>query len=157
VRLALVASGYDAPVATGGPEGRRALRGDIPDAAVADGRKPDWDGRPGQRLLDGRHGSPPARFRLYVFDGRRQGGDRKLNDAWAVAGLSNTPLAHHLRVDFETVEEAINLVDPFYGQLQGGELSREEVHNMPAHQNNVANELSFGLRARKPYGGGEDG
>lgn len=59
VRLALVA--------TGGPGGLRPLRKDIPDAAVADARKPDRDGR---------HGSPPAQFRLYMFDGRREAGQR---------------------------------------------------------------------------------
>jgi hypothetical protein len=57
-------------------------------------------------------------------------------------------------VDFETVEEAITLVEPFYGRLQSGELSREEVQDMLARQNNIASELRFGLRARKPYGAG---
>jgi hypothetical protein len=98
-------------------------------------------------ISDPTHVRPITAATLRLFD-------RKLNDAWAEAGLSNTPLAHHLGVDFETVEEAITLVEPFYGRLQSGELSREQVHDMLARQNNIASELRFGLRARKPYGAG---
>src|SRR5258708_23591362 len=75
--------------------------------------------------------------------------DRSLNDAWKEAGGANTPLAHYTGVDFEIVSRRIILDEPYFGQLQRGEVSEAEMARLVRTHNNIARELQFVLRARK--------
>lgn len=75
--------------------------------------------------------------------------DRQLNEAWRAKGLSNTPLALYLGVDFRMTGQMTVLDEPFATQFREGALSEAEVRRLVQRENNVANEYRMTLEARK--------
>lgn len=70
-------------------------------------------------------------------------------DLWQAQGASNTPMAHYLDVDFETVRAEIKLDEPYASALQSGQLKPEEVNLLLRERNNIATEFSIDLRVVK--------
>jgi hypothetical protein len=72
---------------------------------------------------------------------------------WRARGISNSPLALWLEVDFE-VESVSHLPDPLWlKQLQAGTVKAEELATMATQVNNVIKETTVVLRAVKPFAG----
>lgn len=70
---------------------------------------------------------------------------------WKARGISNSPLALWLRVDFE-VESVSHLPDPLWlKQLQAGTVKAEELATMAMQANNVIRQTTVVLRAVKPF------
>lgn len=75
---------------------------------------------------------------------------RSLNDEWQRVGVSNTPLAHQLGVDFEIVPPYfIDLDEPYKTQAELGLLSREDWEVALRERNNVATQYRIELRVIK--------
>ncbi len=70
-------------------------------------------------------------------------------DLWKSQSASNTPLAHYLDVDFETVRAEVKLDEPYASALANGQIKPEEVALLLRERNNVATEFSISLRALK--------
>lgn len=73
---------------------------------------------------------------------------------WQRRGVSNTPLALHLDVDFE-IERCDVTLDPRWAQaLQSGSMRAAEIEVMAQQMNNVIKQTTVVLRVRKPVGAG---
>lgn len=70
-------------------------------------------------------------------------------DLWKSQGASNTPLAHYLDVNFETVRSEVKLDEPYASALTSGQLKSENAAMMLRERNNVAIEFVIDLRAVK--------
>lgn len=75
--------------------------------------------------------------------------DRELNDQWQAKGMSNTPLAHYLGVDFTVTKRALILGQPFRDQLERGEIDEAQAMEMVNRFNNVVTEIHIELIVRK--------
>lgn len=75
--------------------------------------------------------------------------DRRLNDEWKATGQPNTPLAHYLGIDFETVEARTIIGEPWVSKHRRGEVTAEQVADALRRENNVAEAFHIKLRARK--------
>lgn len=75
--------------------------------------------------------------------------DRKLNDEWIASGIANTPLAHHLGVDFETIYKSHAMDARYSNEIMAGRMTLEEVQQLAITGNNVIIETQIKLRARK--------
>jgi hypothetical protein len=68
---------------------------------------------------------------------------------WKARGISNTPLALYLAVDFE-VERVAQTLDPLWqAQLQAGTMKAEELTHMSQQVNNVIKQTDIVLRVVK--------
>jgi hypothetical protein len=65
-------------------------------------------------------------------------------------GGANSPLALMLGVDFETVKTDTVLEPAYFARLKAGEITSEEAHELVRTQSNVALELRFVMKVRKP-------
>ena len=74
---------------------------------------------------------------------------RKENERWQQKGASNTPFAHQLGVDFELVNQQVELDEPYRTQVQDGVLSEEDWKLALREKNNVATEYRMELRVIK--------
>jgi hypothetical protein len=70
-------------------------------------------------------------------------------DLWKSQGASNTPLAHYLDVDFETVRAEVKLDEPYASALQNGQLRPEDASVLLRERNNIATEFVIDLRVIK--------
>lgn len=70
-------------------------------------------------------------------------------DLWKSQGASNTPLAHYLNVDFETVRAEVKLDEPYASALNTGQLKPEEAAILLRERNNVATEFVIDLKVVK--------
>jgi len=93
-------------------------------------------------LSDPTHVRPILPETLQLFD-------RRLNEAWAANGQTNTPLAFYAGVDFQLIETRIMISEPFYSQLGRGEITGAQLDALVRHQFNVAYAFHFKLLARK--------
>jgi hypothetical protein len=71
-------------------------------------------------------------------------------DRAAAAGWANTPLAHYLEVDFETIHTATVIDEPYFSRFEKGELSKDDLLHLVRSQFNVVRELRMTLKVRKP-------
>jgi hypothetical protein len=71
-------------------------------------------------------------------------------DLWQATGASNTPMAHYLSVDFETVRAEVKLDEPYASALANGQLKPEDATMLLRERNNIATEFSIDLRVNKP-------
>ncbi|WP_394764292.1 hypothetical protein [Phenylobacterium sp.] len=94
-------------------------------------------------LNDPTHVRPITAGTLALFD------KRLCENALALGG-ANTPLALMLGLDFETVATETALDEPYFTRLKSGVLSEADAYQLLLTQNNIARELRFVLRARKP-------
>jgi hypothetical protein len=62
---------------------------------------------------------------------------------------ANTPFAHYLDVDFETVYSEVTLEEPYRSQFAAGKLSNEQLRAEMRGRNNVAKEYAITLVVRK--------
>jgi hypothetical protein len=74
---------------------------------------------------------------------------RKNNDLWRAMRGANTPFAHYLDVDFETVDTEVTLEEPYRSQFVAGKLSNEQLRAEIRAKNNVAKEYAITLVVRK--------
>jgi len=74
---------------------------------------------------------------------------RKNNDLWRAMRAANTPFAHYLNVDFETVDTEVTLEEPYRSQFVAGKLSNEQLRAEMRGRNNVAKEYAITLVVRK--------
>lgn len=70
-------------------------------------------------------------------------------DMWQAQGASNTPLAHYLDVDFETVHSEVKLDEPYASALNAGQIKPEEAMLLLRERNNVATEFIIDLMVIK--------
>jgi hypothetical protein len=70
-------------------------------------------------------------------------------DLWKAQGASNTPLAHYLSVDFETVRAEVKLDEPYASALNSGQIKPEDAAMLLRERNNVATEFIIDLRVVK--------
>jgi hypothetical protein len=70
-------------------------------------------------------------------------------DIWKSQGASNTPLAHYLDVDFETVSAEVKLDEPYASALRSGQLRPEDANTLLRERNNIATEFVIDLRVIK--------
>lgn len=75
--------------------------------------------------------------------------DRKLNDEWQQKGISNSPFAHYLGVDFVITEAHTLLAEPYGQMFSEGKISPAELDTMVRERNNIASEYRIKLSARK--------
>ncbi|MDI9333525.1 MAG: hypothetical protein QM533_04040 [Cytophagales bacterium] len=71
-------------------------------------------------------------------------------DLWQAQGASNTPLAHYLHVDFETVHAEVKLDEPYASALNNGQIKPEDAVMLLRERNNIATEFTIHLRVVKP-------
>lgn len=101
-------------------------------------------------LGDPTHVRPITAQVLSLFDSR-------LCDRGVAAKAANTPLAHYIGVDFETVHTDTVIDEPYFSRFKSGELSEAELLALVRSTFNVVRELRFTLRVRKSGGdAGED-
>ncbi len=75
---------------------------------------------------------------------------KKANLRWRQIGSPSSPLALYHGVDFESVENAIYILEePYAGEAQSGRLGDEEIALLLKRHNNVASEIRIRLRAVK--------
>jgi len=94
-------------------------------------------------LGDPTHVRPLLPQTLSLFDAR-------LNDGWAAEGAANTPLAHHLSVDFELVRAVHVLDERHRARLEAGAATSAEVQELLRSQFNVCAEIQMTLKTHKP-------
>lgn len=70
-------------------------------------------------------------------------------DKWKAEQASNTPLAHYLDVDFETVRAEVKLDEPYASALNNGQLTPNDAALLMRERNNVALEYMIDLRVVK--------
>ncbi len=70
-------------------------------------------------------------------------------DLWKEQGASNTPMAHYLDVDFETIRTEIKLDEPYASALNNGQLNANDAAMLLRERNNIATEFSIDLRVVK--------
>ncbi|MFM2084804.1 MAG: hypothetical protein RLY95_1622 [Pseudomonadota bacterium] len=70
-------------------------------------------------------------------------------DLWKSQGASNTPLAHYLHVDFETIHAEVKLDEPYASALSHGQLKHEDAAMLLRERNNVAIEFTIDLKVIK--------
>jgi hypothetical protein len=70
-------------------------------------------------------------------------------DLWKAQGASNTPLAHYLDVDFETVRAEVKLDEPYASALSSGQIKPEDAVMLLRERNNVATEFMIDLKVIK--------
>lgn len=75
---------------------------------------------------------------------------RKKCFEWAKTKAANTPLALYLDVDFEITENVVVIDQPYWGQLQRGEISDADLQTLLRERNNVAKEWQMTLQVVKP-------
>jgi hypothetical protein len=95
---------------------------------------------------DPTHVRPITPQMLVLFDWRK-------NQEWKERGVSNTPLAFYLGVDFAIEESRVVLSEPYNSRLAKGEMTHEAVEEALRSLANVAEEFRIRLRARKPPAG----
>jgi hypothetical protein len=76
--------------------------------------------------------------------------DSKANDEVKRRGLSNSPLAHYLGVDFFLVSTVNVLVEPYATRYAQKELSDADVELMARQWNNIVSEIRLVVEVRKP-------
>jgi SAM-dependent methyltransferase len=76
--------------------------------------------------------------------------DRDQNDAWRASGASNTPLAHHLGVNFRIINAHTVVEAKHRAKFEAGEITSEQLQQMIRELNNIATEYRFELEVRKP-------
>jgi hypothetical protein len=64
-------------------------------------------------------------------------------------GAANTPLAHYLALDFETVHTDTVIDEPYFAQLRSGAISEADLKGLIRSSFNVVREYRFTLRVRK--------
>jgi hypothetical protein len=70
-------------------------------------------------------------------------------DLWKAEGASNTPFAHYLNVDFETIRAEIKLETAYENALRSGQIKPEEIDMLLRERNNIAVEYIIELRVIK--------
>jgi hypothetical protein len=70
-------------------------------------------------------------------------------DLWKSQGASNTPLAHYLDVDFQTMRAEVKLAEPYASALNNGRLHPGDAAQLLQERNNVASEFMIDLRVVK--------
>jgi hypothetical protein len=70
-------------------------------------------------------------------------------DLWQQQGASNTPLAHYLNVNFETIRAEVKLDEPYASALNNGQLSADDAMMLLRERNNIATEFAIDLRVVK--------
>ncbi len=70
-------------------------------------------------------------------------------DLWKSQGASNTPLAHYLDVDFETLRAEVKLDEPYASALTNGQLQPNDAAVLLRERNNIATEFVIDLRVVK--------
>ena len=70
-------------------------------------------------------------------------------DLWKSQGASNTPLAHYLDVDFETLRAEVKLDEPYASALTNGQLQPNDAAILLRERNNIATEFVIDLRVVK--------
>jgi hypothetical protein len=79
--------------------------------------------------------------------------DRRLCDRAIAANAANTPLAHYLGVDFETIHTDTVIDEPYFSDFKRGELSEAALQGLVRSSFNVVREYRFTLKVRKSYAG----
>jgi hypothetical protein len=75
---------------------------------------------------------------------------KRLNDEWKEKGISNTPLAHQLGVDFEIILPYIlDFDEPYKTKILQKLISQEDLETALRERNNVATEYRIELRVSK--------
>jgi len=75
--------------------------------------------------------------------------DRRLNDRWKAMKASNSPLAHYLGVDFETIKVE-HVLDPAYlEQYTSGAVTSAQIADFMKSRLNVVKEFHVTLKVRK--------
>jgi hypothetical protein len=69
---------------------------------------------------------------------------------WKARGVSNTPLALHLDVDFEVLRVSHTLDAQWQAQLEAGKVKAQELAVMAQQLNNVIKQTEVELAVRKP-------
>ena len=75
--------------------------------------------------------------------------DKKNNDEWKKSGISNSPFAHYLDIDFVLTEVETLLAEPYNQLFADGKMSGEELYVLMQERNNVASEYRIKLAVRK--------
>ena len=75
--------------------------------------------------------------------------NRKLNDEWQKARISNSPYAHYLGVDFVVDKAEITLSEPYKSEYECHQITAEEINELLKERNNVASEYRIRMRALK--------
>jgi hypothetical protein len=69
--------------------------------------------------------------------------------AWQEMGAANTPLALYLDVDFTLGNVELQVDEPWFGELQAGRISQEQVEQAIRQFNNVCKQIKVRLTANK--------
>lgn len=75
--------------------------------------------------------------------------DKALNDQWKAKGISNTPLAHYLGVNFKVVSTESVPDTPYKQAIESGELSKDDFNQRSLQLNNLISEYRFIMKAIK--------
>jgi len=75
---------------------------------------------------------------------------KKMNLEWRDRGVSNTPLALYLDVDFEIESVSLDLDQLWKNKLAQGKATPDDVADALISQNNVVEQFQVALRVRKP-------
>ncbi|MBK1665998.1 hypothetical protein CKO38_04130 [Rhodospirillum rubrum] len=78
--------------------------------------------------------------------------DRQRNRDWQASGVSNTPLALILGIDFAVIETEHFLEEPWLSQARSGAISHEALIEAEKRHNNVIVQTRILLEARKDQG-----
>jgi hypothetical protein len=70
-------------------------------------------------------------------------------DLWKTQGASNTPLAHYLNVDFETIHTEVRLDEPYASALSNGQIQPADAQMLLRERNNVGIEYIVELKVIK--------
>lgn len=70
-------------------------------------------------------------------------------DIWKAEGASNTPFAHYLNVDFETIRAEVRLEAVYENALRSGQLQPAEIDLMLRERNNIGVEYIIELKVIK--------
>lgn len=82
----------------------------------------------------------PGQFAMY---------SKRLNREWQERGFANTPLGFYLDVDFEVENTQVVPAEPFFSQLQKGEITSDELSRRVNHEFNIVKEIQIDLRVVK--------
>jgi predicted SAM-dependent methyltransferase len=75
--------------------------------------------------------------------------NKQFNDEWKKLGISNSPFAHYLGVDFVVDKVRLTYEEPYHGLDQNNQISLEDLADFLKERNNVAREYRIQLHARK--------
>lgn len=70
-------------------------------------------------------------------------------DLWKSQGASNTPMAHYLDVDFQTIHAEVKLDEPYATALANGQIQKTEAATLLRERNNVGLEYIIHLQVIK--------